>query len=115
MVLYIMVSKHQSHVSVYGVRALFTYFQVSEAAPISRPGSQAQPWRGQRRSAVGSSSEEECGPLDSSSLGDEADADTISVYLHTGITVKSGDEILVPLASGIKLIDSVGARILFLI
>lgn len=79
------------------------YFQVSKAAPISKPGSQAQPWRGQRGRAVGSGSEAEHGPFDSSSLGEKADADTISMYLHTGISVKSGDEILVPLASGIKL------------
>lgn len=52
-------------------------------------------------------------PLDSPSLSAEPDAGTISTYLRVGL---SGDEILVPLASGIKLsLTPLGPGFLFLI
>lgn len=114
MALCIMVSKHPSHMSVYGVRAWFISFQVSKAAPISEAGSQGQPWRGQRGGAGGSGWETERGPFSSPSLGDQAGADTISVHVRTGITVKkqrwNGGSTCIRHKT---LIDSVGARILF--
>lgn len=77
-------------------------FRFLKLHPWGRPGAKHSCGVG-RGEVVGSSGEEECGPFDSSPLGAQVGADTVSAYPRTGITVKSRDEILVPLASGVKL------------
>lgn len=80
MALYITVSKHHSHMSVREVPALF----VSRFLKLHPSASTALAPSG----AAGLHLRDVHGPFDSSSLGAEADADTISMYLHKGITVK---------------------------